>query len=110
MYNMLIYILVPVVAVFTKCEALELEAIRILEKEQKCSYGEAVRGAPEYAKKNLWNAHQELEKHKYPPHGHVYLQGQQLSGHCGMRTNWIIRDGKSKYRVQSTGGCHSQCA
>lgn len=66
---------VPVIVVFTKCEALELQAIKILQKE-KLSYGDAVEGAPEYAKKHLWNAHLDLEKHKYPPQGHVYLKGQ----------------------------------
>lgn len=60
--------------VFTKCEALELQAIETLE--EKLSYSEAVERAPEYAKKYLWNTHLELEKYKYPPQGHVYLKGQ----------------------------------
>ncbi|KAF9460676.1 hypothetical protein BDZ94DRAFT_1169286 [Collybia nuda] len=69
---------VPVVAIFTKCEALELTAIEILQGEENISFRDAAKRAPEYAKKNLWNAHLELEKQKFSPQGHVYLQEMQM--------------------------------
>ncbi|KAF9462707.1 hypothetical protein BDZ94DRAFT_1165301 [Collybia nuda] len=65
---------VPVIVVFTKCEALELQAIEALQEKQKLSYLNAVQEAPKYAMKHLWNAHLELEKCKYPPQSHIYLQ------------------------------------
>lgn len=77
--EILMLVLVPVIVVFTKCEALELKAIEILQQEQ-LSFDDAAKGAPEYAKKHLWNAHLILENHKYPPQGHVYLKGQPLLG------------------------------
>ncbi|KAF9457306.1 hypothetical protein BDZ94DRAFT_1292467 [Collybia nuda] len=68
---------VPVIAVFTKCEILELTAIEILEGEKKLTYHDAVKGASEYAKKNLQTIHLDLAKHRYPPRGHVYLQDME---------------------------------
>lgn len=70
--------LVPVIVVFTKCEALELQAIDTLEQDMNLSYGEAVKQAPAYANKYLHNTHLELEKERYPPLDHVYLQGQWI--------------------------------
>jgi hypothetical protein len=74
------FVPVPVVLVFTKCEALELSAIRTLQKEKQLSYNDAVLKAPEYAQEHLRNAHLELEDEKYPPQGHVYLQGEPMLG------------------------------
>ncbi|KAF9462716.1 hypothetical protein BDZ94DRAFT_704335 [Collybia nuda] len=65
---------VPVIAVFTKCEGLELQAIEELQNSQQLSYLDALHGAPEYAKKYLQNTHQVLKQYKYAPQGHVYLQ------------------------------------
>ncbi|KAF9461184.1 hypothetical protein BDZ94DRAFT_1196695 [Collybia nuda] len=64
---------VPVVVVFTKCEALEHEAVNILE-EQGHSFKDAVKGSANYAKKHLQIAHIKLQNYKYQPKGHVYLQ------------------------------------
>ncbi|KAF9459979.1 hypothetical protein BDZ94DRAFT_1284167 [Collybia nuda] len=65
---------VPVIAVFTKCEALETIAVDILENQEELTYHDAVMGAPEYAKNNLQNIHLDLARYKYPPQGYVYLQ------------------------------------
>lgn len=67
---------------FTKCEALEVQAVQALQEDNKLSFGDAVKGAPEYAKKHLQNLHLELGMHKYPPQSHVYLQGQQTELLC----------------------------
>lgn len=71
---------------FTKCEALELTAIEVLQEEKKLSFREAVNGAAKYAQEHLWNAHHELEKYKYHPQGHVYLQGKVIKN-C---TKWRL--------------------
>ncbi|KAF9460947.1 GTP-binding protein [Collybia nuda] len=64
---------VPVIAVFTKCEALELKAIATLEDEGH-TFDKAAEMAPGYVEERLKNVHKMLEKMKYPPKGHIYLQ------------------------------------
>ncbi|KAF9460892.1 GTP-binding protein [Collybia nuda] len=64
---------VPIVVVFTKCEALEHEAVNVLE-EQGYSFKDAVKGSADYAKKHLQTAHLKLQNYKYQPQGYVYLQ------------------------------------
>ncbi|KAF9465740.1 hypothetical protein BDZ94DRAFT_1306800 [Collybia nuda] len=64
---------VPVVAVFTKCEALELKAIAALEDEG-FDFDEAVEKVPIYVEEKLKKVHKVLEEMEYPPRGHVYLQ------------------------------------
>ncbi|KAF9457811.1 hypothetical protein BDZ94DRAFT_1313820 [Collybia nuda] len=64
---------VPVVVVFTKCEALELKAIIALEDEG-CDFDETAVKAPMYVEEKLKTTHKILEAMKYPPKGHVYLQ------------------------------------
>jgi hypothetical protein len=73
----MICILVPVIAVFTKSEALEIKAISMLEKNG-FSYNDAILNAPQHARENLQNAHLALLKEKYPPQGHIYVQGQPI--------------------------------
>lgn len=69
------HLAVPVVVVFTKCEALQVKAIEALE-DQGYDFDEAVENAQKYAEEHLWNVHLILEAMKYPPRGHVYLQGK----------------------------------
>ncbi|KAF9457587.1 hypothetical protein BDZ94DRAFT_1175227 [Collybia nuda] len=64
---------VPVVVVFTKCEALESVAIEALE-DAGHTFDEAIEQAPKYVEENFKNTHKEFEAMKYPPRGHVYLQ------------------------------------
>ncbi|KAF9465741.1 GTP-binding protein [Collybia nuda] len=64
---------VPVVVIFTKCEALELKAIAVLE-DKGYDFDEAVEKAPAYVERELKNVHQTMETMKYCPKGHVYLQ------------------------------------
>lgn len=71
------HLTVPVVAVFTKCEALEVKAIMALEERGE-SYERAIEQAPKYIEENLKNTHLHLQDQQYPPKGHVYLQGVQL--------------------------------
>lgn len=68
------WLIVPVVVVYTKCEAVEVKAIMALE-EQGESYESATQKAPKYTEELLKNIHQQLQALKYPPQGHVYLQG-----------------------------------
>jgi hypothetical protein len=75
---LIILVPVPVILVFTKCEALELSAIKTLQKEKKLSYNDAYQEAPKYARQYLQNAHLDLESEKYPPQGHVYLKGEPI--------------------------------
>jgi hypothetical protein len=73
--KILIPITVPVIAVFTKCEALEIKAINDLE-EKGFSFDDAMKDAPDVVKKTLKAYFQILEKEKFPPKGHVYFQGE----------------------------------
>lgn len=66
---------VPVLAVFTKSEALEIRALAVLEYEGH-DYVTAIKNASKYAEENLRTAHLQLESMPYPPRGHVYLQGK----------------------------------
>jgi hypothetical protein len=75
---LIILVPVPVILVFTKCEAPELSAITTLQKEKKLSYNDAYQQAPEYAQQHLQNAHLDLESEKYLPQGHVYLKGEPM--------------------------------
>ncbi|KAF9463352.1 hypothetical protein BDZ94DRAFT_1164036 [Collybia nuda] len=71
---------VPVIAVFTKCEALETKAFIVLQEEHQLSSEDAFNQAPAYVKKHLQNIHLKLEKYKYPPKGHVYIQEMEKAG------------------------------
>jgi hypothetical protein len=73
--KILIPITVPVIAVFTKCEALKNEAIGALV-EKGFSFDDAMKEAPEVVKKSLKTSLEILEKEKFPPKGHVYFQGE----------------------------------
>ncbi|KAF9458884.1 GTP-binding protein [Collybia nuda] len=64
---------VPIVVVFTKCEALEYEAVNVLE-EQGHNFNDAAKGSVDYAKEHLQTAHLKLQSYKYQPKGYVYLQ------------------------------------
>ncbi|KAF9461846.1 hypothetical protein BDZ94DRAFT_1262769 [Collybia nuda] len=64
---------VPVIVIFTKCEALELKAIGVLEDEG-CDFVDAVEKASVYVREKLKNIHETFEAMRYPPKGHVYLQ------------------------------------
>lgn len=68
---------VPVVVVFTKCEALEVKAVEDLE-EKGYDYDWAVENAQKYADENLKTIHMTLKEKQYPPKGHVYLQGKPM--------------------------------
>lgn len=81
MDNLIIFISVPVIVVFTKSEALELVAIEILQEKKQLSFDDAAKGAADYAKEHLQNAHLKLEKYRYHPQGHVYLRGK-ISNKC----------------------------
>ncbi|KAF9459243.1 hypothetical protein BDZ94DRAFT_1199801 [Collybia nuda] len=70
---------VPVVVIFTKSEALELNAVNILQEQKGLDFKGAVKEAADYAKEYLQMTHLILEKYKYPPKGHVYLQGMEKS-------------------------------
>lgn len=84
---------VPVVAIFTKCEALEVKAIMALEEKGE-SYNKAVEKAPTYIEENLKNTHLYLESQRYPPQGHVYLQGMySLWNYWCFHTKLLIRVG-----------------
>jgi hypothetical protein len=62
---------------FAKCEALEVKAIIALE-QKGVSFNDAVAQAPKHAEKMLETVHQKLKEKKFPPNGHVYLQGEQI--------------------------------
>ncbi|KAF9457583.1 hypothetical protein BDZ94DRAFT_1175201 [Collybia nuda] len=73
---------VPVIAVFTKCEALEVKAIIALQDEGY-DFDEAIERAPKYVEEKLKNVHKILEAMQYPPRGHVYLQElEKPEGDC----------------------------
>jgi len=65
---------VPVIAIFTKFDALEDKAYGDLEEEE-FSHEKAVALAPARAVANFENQHlHDLYRRKYPPGGHVYLR------------------------------------
>jgi len=73
---------VPVIAVFTKFDALWDDAYEQL-KDSGLSRSESLREAPEFAKTIFTNAKiwDRLCENRYPPKGHVYLAGE-LIAHC----------------------------
>ncbi|KAF9465380.1 hypothetical protein BDZ94DRAFT_1307246 [Collybia nuda] len=64
---------VPVIVVFTKCEALELKAIQTLE-EAGCDFDEAMQNTHKYIEEHMKNIQGMFEKMVYPPKGYVFLQ------------------------------------
>ncbi|KAF9468343.1 hypothetical protein BDZ94DRAFT_1232400 [Collybia nuda] len=84
---------VPVIAVFTKCEALETKEVEILQEEHQLSYENAISQAPAYAKKHLQNIHLKSEKYE--------------STYKAIKPYMQIRNGRGLDRVHVTGGLHS---
>jgi len=69
---------VPVVAIFTKFDALEDVAYQALEDEG-VSEGDALAQAPARAVDDFEKMFlPDLYKRKYPPSGHVYLRGNSF--------------------------------
>lgn len=66
---------VPVIAIFTKCEALEVTAMCTLQREGY-TYMQAMEKAPVHAQEILNTIHLQLKEKKYPPQGYVYFQGE----------------------------------
>ncbi|KAF9458945.1 hypothetical protein BDZ94DRAFT_1291825 [Collybia nuda] len=64
---------VPVIVVFTKCEALEIKAIGELEDAGQ-SFEEAEENASKYVEEHLKNIQRMFETMTYPPKGYVFLQ------------------------------------
>ena len=81
---------VPVIALFTKFDALDDKAYDDLEKEG-ASWEEAKRQAPvcvtaDFEKVHLGN----LYGRRYPPKGHIYLWGIILFLSCGSNLHNLI--------------------
>ena len=68
---------VPVIAVFTKFDALEKKAYQDLLDED-CPREEAKTKALQHALANFQQHSEDLYKRPYPPKSHVYLKGKQL--------------------------------
>ncbi|KAF9458274.1 hypothetical protein BDZ94DRAFT_1284923 [Collybia nuda] len=64
---------VPVVVVFTKCEALEIKVIGALE-DAGHDFDEAVQNAPKHVEEYQKNIQHRFETMAYPPKGYVFLQ------------------------------------
>ena len=67
---------VPVIAVFTKFDALEQKAYQEL-LDVDCPQDEAKTKAPQHAIANFEQHLEDLYKRPYPPKSHVYLKGKQ---------------------------------
>jgi hypothetical protein len=81
--------------VFTKCEALEVKAINALQ-QQGVSFDDAMARAPEDAKHLLEKIHQKLKDQKFPPKGHVALQGKQCL------YNDLVQKIEPNFRIEPT--------
>jgi len=72
-----LFLAVPVVAIFTKFDALEDKAYGDLE-EEGASEEDAVAQAPARAVADFEEMYlPELYRREYPPRGHVYLRGDK---------------------------------
>ncbi|KAF9459650.1 hypothetical protein BDZ94DRAFT_1171259 [Collybia nuda] len=66
---------VPVVLIFTKCEALQGAAVNKLQN-QGLTWEQAVQGGPEHAEEILNMVNEVVKQKPYPPQAHICLQGK----------------------------------
>lgn len=75
MVNKDLFLAVPVVVIFTKCEVLEVTGVSALQQEGY-SFEQAMVKAPKYAQDILNTVRREVRGTRYPPQAHVDFRGE----------------------------------